>query len=203
MLALSEEKVCSFLCLNNIFQTNVMQLGILLVWYNANGCMELINCAISAPYTTFSAFVTLQTCHGVSISIQPRLLFHSSHSKVTWTSEQYLGEACASTVQRKNNDKHINNVTAQQAVQIREKTENNLLVAYKSVLCWWRRLCTQQTEEKRKHERMEGITRWEQEKRRENTSERWLSELMIKTVCVSVFWYFYKCENETWDYTSH
>ncbi len=58
-----QEKMSSF------FVFHVMQLVIFFIWSIANGCMALINCAISASNSTLSFFVTLQTCHGKSVSI--------------------------------------------------------------------------------------------------------------------------------------
>ena len=43
----------------------------------------------------------------------------------------------------------INNAAAQRAVQITERTEHSLLVAYKSGWCWWRALHTRE----RQHEK--------------------------------------------------
>lgn len=69
--------------------------------------------------------------------------------------------------QRKNNDKQINNATARPPVQIRERNRKTvclLLTRPTCVDCVGR--------ERQKHERMERITRGEQEKRRRNTNER-------------------------------
>lgn len=77
---------------------------------------------------------------------------------------------------------NINNATAQWAVLMREqeRTENKSCLQVQ--LCVDGRLCTQERHDTRKHERMEWITRWEQEKRKGNTRERWLCGLIIKTV---------------------
>lgn len=101
----------------------------------------------------FSAFVTLQICHNV-INIYPTAN-HACYS--TPAIAESRGKAykiwgekkktCASVAQRNNNDKHVNYAKA--SVQIRERTDNNLLVAYKSRVDG--RLCTQQKERKREN----------------------------------------------------
>lgn len=175
------------------------QLDILSVWSNTTGHMALINCAISASYATFSAFVTLPWCINIDRTTPPVL---SGKSKVTWKNEQYLGGHVPLRFKGRIMT-NINNATAQRAVQMRERERENRKQSARCLqvrLCVDGRLCTQERHDTRKHERMEWITRWEQEKRRGNTRERWLCELMIKTACLLLF---LNCEDQTWDDTNH
>lgn len=114
-----EEKLNCFGSLNNIFQTNLIQLDMLWLWSNSNGCLVLINCGMSASHSTFSALATLKTCQSVSASIRPSLSLLHSQSKVTWKTNIVL-EKHVPLWLRTNRDKQINNATAQRAVQIRE-----------------------------------------------------------------------------------
>lgn len=120
------------------------QLDILSVWSNTTGHMALINCAISASYATFSAFVTLPWCINIDLTTPPVL---SGKSKVTWKNEQYLGGHVPLRFKGRIM-RNINNATAQRAVQMRERgrTENNLLVAYKSDFVWWKALHARETQ---------------------------------------------------------
>lgn len=120
------------------------QLDILSVWSNTTGHMALINCAISASYATFSAFVTLPWCINIDRTTPPVL---SVKSKVTWKNEQYLGGHVPLRFKGRIMT-NINNATAQRAVQMREregeqKTICSLLTS--PTLCWWKALHARET----------------------------------------------------------
>lgn len=144
--------------------------------------MALISCPVATLYTTFSAFVTL---HATVNQYLCNHAWYSSLARVTWKNEQYLRKACASGAQRENNDKHINNATAQRAVQIKEGTENNFPVAYKWELCWCKSLHARDRGQQKTWRNGED-NKMRTGKRGGNTSERQLHELIIKTTCLHV-----------------
>lgn len=67
-----------------------------------------------------------------------------------------------------------------------KREQKTVFLLLTSETCVDGNLCTQETEDNRKHDGMEWITRWEQENRGGNTSERQLHEPIIKTTCLHV-----------------
>lgn len=96
---------------------------------------------------------------------------------------QYLGKACASAVQKKNNDKQ-NNATSRRTVPIREGTENNLSVANMSDLCWWNALHARETRQGKTWKNGGDDTMRTGKEGRKHEWQMAVCQLMIKTVCV-------------------
>lgn len=136
--------------------------------------------------------MTLHTCHGVSISIQPHPVVLSCQRKVTWKN---VGKHVFLQLKERIMT-NINNATAEQAVRITERTENNQL-AYKSHLCWWKYLHARdrgqgKTWKNGRDNKMKTAT--------EGRKPKWMigAEIMIKIVRVCVcFLVFYECENKS------